>query len=127
MPKAPLLQKEEVFRVVGSAMNVHCELGPGFLEAVYHEALEIQFVEDGIPFGSKAELNIRFKDRLLKKRYEADFVCFGTVIVEIKAQDHLTSVDQAQILNYLKATGTKVGVLLNFGSSPTLEWKRFVY
>lgn len=127
MPKVPLLQKEEVFRLVGSAMTVHRELGSGFLEAVYHEALEIQFLEDGIPFESKVELDVRFKDRLLKKRYEADFVCFNSIIVEIKSMDRLTTLDQAQLLNYLRASGKKVGVLFNFGSSPTLEWKRFVF
>ena len=121
-----LLCKEEVYAIVGAAMEVYNVLGPGFLEAVYQEALEIEFTERDIPFEAQQELRIAFKSRYLKKTYTADFLVFGKVIVELKALDHLTSHDEAQLLNYLKATGMQVGALINFGSAGKLEWKRMV-
>jgi GxxExxY protein len=102
-------------------------LDPGFLEAVYQEAIEIEFTERGIPFETQKELRIAFKERYLKKSYTTDFLVFGKVIVEIKSIDHLTSHDEAQLLNYLKATGMQVGALINFGSAGKLEWKRRVW
>jgi len=122
-----LLCKEEVYAVIGAAMEVYNILGSGFLEAVYQEALEIEFTERGVPFEPQKELRITFKERYLKKSYTADFFVFGKVIVEIKAIDHLTSHDEAQLLNYLKSTGCKVGVLINFGAASKLEWKRRVW
>ena len=121
-----LLCKDEVYAIVGAAMEVYNVLGPGFLEAVYQEALEIEFTERDIPFEAQQELRIAFKGRYLKKTYTSDFLVFGKVIVELKALDHLTSHDEAQLLNYLKATGMQVGVLINFGSASKLEWKRMV-
>lgn len=121
-----LLLKDEVYAVVGAAMEAHRELGCGFLEAVYHEALEIELASRQIPFESKKQLSIRYKGQELKKAYEADFICYGQMVVEIKAADQLTSRDEGQLLHYLKATGLRVGVLMNFGSHPKLEWKRFV-
>ena len=119
-----LLLKDEVFAIVGAAMAVYNELGPGFLEAVYHEALEIELTERGIPFQSHQDLHIIYKGRTLRKEYEADFVCYGQVVVEIKAIDRLTSKDEAQLLNYLKATRLHVGLLINFGHPEKLEWLR---
>ncbi len=110
-------------RLVG---KVHRELGSGFLEAVYHEAMEIALTSKGIPFVSKPLLRIKFKDIILKKRYEADFLCYEKIVIEIKAQSVLTDNDKAQLINYLKATELRVGVLINFCSYPTLEWKRFI-
>lgn len=121
-----LLLKEEVFAVVGAATAVHKELGPGFLEAVYHEALEIEETERNIPFVSNKKLRIAYKGRTLAKEYEADQICFDQIIVELKAIDRLTSREDAQLLNYLKASGLRVGLLINFGSVGKLEWKRFV-
>jgi len=121
-----LLCKEEVYAVVGAAMEVYNTLGPGFLEAVYQEAMEIELEERGIPFEPQKELRIIYKGRRLKKSYVADFVVYGKVIVEIKALDRLTTHDEAQLLNYLKATGVEVGVLINFGAPGKLEWKRRV-
>ena len=121
-----LLCKDEVYAIVGATMEVYNVLGPGFLEAVYQEALEIEFTERDIPFEAQQELRIAFKGRYLKKTYTSDFLVFGKVIVELKALDHLTSHDEAQLLNYLKATGMQVGVLINFGSASKLEWKRMV-
>ncbi len=121
-----LLCKEEVYAIVGAAMEVYNELGRGFLEAVYQEALEMELAARNIPFESQKELHISYKGRKLKKTYTADFLIVGKIIVEIKALDHLTSVDEAQLLNYLKATKLEVGVLINFGAARKLEWTRRV-
>lgn len=118
--------KDEVFAIVGAAIEVHRALGPGFLEAVYAEALSKEMVRSGIPFDQEVLLQIRYKGELLKKTYRADFVAFGVILVEIKASDGLGDADRAQLLNYLKATGHPVGVLLNFGHHPKLEWIRMV-
>jgi GxxExxY protein len=121
-----LLYKDEAFAIIGAAINVHKELGPGFLEAVYQEALEIELCALSIPFEAQKNLPIYYRDRLLQKCYIADLVCFDKIIVELKAIEHLTSKDESQILNYLKATKLRLGLLINFGSSPLLEHKRRV-
>jgi GxxExxY protein len=121
-----LIFKDEVYAVIGAAIEVHRILGCGFLEAVYQEALEIEMQERGIPFEALRPLVIRYKNRQLKKQYVADFVAFGNLILELKALDRLSGQEEAQVLNYLKATGLKVGLLINFGSSGKLEWERFV-
>ena len=121
-----LLLKQEVYSIVGAAIDVHRELGPGFLEAVYQEALEIELGLKEIPFEAGKHLPIRYKDRLLVKDYIADLVCFDQIIVELKALDRLSGREEAQVLNYLKATGLHVGLLINFGSATRLEWKRYV-
>ncbi|MCE2393740.1 GxxExxY protein [Candidatus Poribacteria bacterium] len=125
MPK--LLHKNEVYTIIGAAMEVYNVLGPGFLESVYQEALEIELSTRGISFESPQELNIRYKEYQLKQQYKPDFVVYEKIIVEIKALNHLTSHEQAQLLNYLKATGLPVGVLINFGAEKDLEWKRMVW
>jgi GxxExxY protein len=122
-----LILKDEVFRIIGAAIEVHKELGSGFLEAVYQEALEIEFCERCIPFKSQSLLKIVYKQKQLEKLYVADFVCFDSIIVEIKALSSLTGNDEAQVINYLKASGYKVGLLINFGSVGKLEWKKIVY
>ena len=119
-----LIYKEEVYTIVGAAMEVYNVLGSGFLEAVYQEALELELMYREIPFESQKELHISYKEQFLRKTYIADFVVLGKVIVEIKALNLLTTLEQAQLLNYLKVTGFKVGVLLNFGAEGKLEWKR---
>lgn len=121
-----LLYREEVYAIVGAAIEVHRELGPGFLEVVYHEAMEIVLTAHNIPFKSYEKLRIRFKEILLKKEYEADFVCYDKIIVEIKALDGVTGKEEAQLLHYLKTTGFRVGLLINFGSVGTLNWKRYI-
>lgn len=121
-----LLFKDEVYAIVGAAMDVHSTLGAGFLEPVYQEAMEIEQGLRTIPFESQKRLKIKYKDRFLEKDYVADFVCYGKIIVEIKALDRLLGKEEAQLINYLKATGLRVGVLLNFGNPSGLEWKRFV-
>jgi GxxExxY protein len=121
-----LILKEEVYAIVGAAIEVHRELGPGFLEPVYQEAMEIELQSRSVPFESQKRLVIHYKDHQLQKEYAADLVCYGQIIVELKALDRLSGKEEAQLLNYLKATGLRVGLLINFGSTGRLEWKRFV-
>jgi GxxExxY protein len=119
-----LILKQECYRIIGAAMEVYNTLGPGFLEAVYQEALEIELAARDICYVPQRELQILYKGQALNKTYTADFLVFGQVIVEIKALNQLTSREEAQLLNYLKATGLSVGVLINFGHVEKLEWKR---
>ena len=121
-----LVLKEEVYAIMGAAIEVHWELGPGFLETVYQEALEMELCDRGIPFEGQKSLRIQYKGKMLNKEYFADLVCYGQIVMELKALERLSGNDEGQILNYLKATGMKVGVLINFGSHGKLEWKRFV-
>ncbi|MDZ7317244.1 MAG: GxxExxY protein [candidate division KSB1 bacterium] len=106
-------------------MEVADELGSGFLKGVYQEAPAIEFKERGIPFSAQPAVEIVYKGHRLTKEYFPDFICFDRIVVEIMAIKQLTSVEEAQLLNYLKASGKPVGVLLNFGA-PRLEWNRMV-
>ena len=112
--------------IIGAAIEVHRELGPGFLEPVYQEAFEMEMRERSIPFEAQKALTISYKGRTLRKEYIADSVCYGRIIVELKVLDRLSNSEESQIINYLKASGLRVGILINFGSSGKLEWKRFV-
>ena len=112
--------------IIGAAMEVHRELGPGFLEAVYQEALALEFMERGIPYQRERGLEIFFKGRRLSCTYRADFLCYDSVIVELKALQLLTGWEEAVVLHYLKATKLERGMLLNFGR-PSLEFKRLVF
>ena len=123
---AELLYKDEVYVIIGAAMEVYNQMGPGFLEAIYQEALEIELKERDITFVSQPEIIIYYKDHQLNKYYIADFLVDEKIIVEIKAQDQLTSHNEAQILNQLKATGKQIGLLINFGAPSNLEWKRMI-
>lgn len=99
----------QTYTIIGAAMEVHKQLGAGFLEAVYHDALEIELTEWVIPLERERKLNINYKGKPLPSRYQADFVCFGDIIVELKALDELGPREEAQIINYLKATGCRRG------------------
>jgi GxxExxY protein len=112
--------------IIGAAMEVHRQLGPGFLEAVYQEAIALEFAAQAIPFAAQVELPVYYKGQKLACFYRADFVCYDSVIIELKALKALTGVEEAQLLNYLKATYLERGLLLNFGR-PSLEFKRFVF
>jgi GxxExxY protein len=116
----------QTYAIIGAAMEIHRTLGHGFLEAVYQEAAVIEFPLHQIPFECEVLFEIHYKGTLLNTHYRADFVCFSSIIVEFKAQSQLTSADEAQLLNYLKATGYPRGLLINFGAS-SLEYKRMVF
>ena len=120
-----LIYKVEAYNIIGAAMNVHKELGCGFLEAVYAEALVIELAELGIPYIREALLQIDYKGHTLRKSYVADFICYDKIIIELKALSSLDNAFEAQVLNYLKATGYKLGILINFGEQ-SLKYKRIV-
>ena len=111
--------------IIGAPMDVHSTLGPGFLESVYQEALEIELQRRGIPFVAQQELHVTYKDTVLRHKYKPDLMVDGKVIVEIKAVSQLTDIDIAQTINYLKATGYNVALLINFAGK-SLQWKRLV-
>ena len=121
-----IIYKEESYKVVGAAFKVYNALGQGFLEAVYQEALEIEFQRQGIPYEREKELKIKYEGVELKQTYKADFGCFGKIIVELKAVNALDDAHRSQVYNYLHATGYKLGFLLNFGNSDELEKERIV-
>ena len=123
---AELILKDEVYQIVGAALEVYWQLGRGFLEPVYQEALEIELKRRCIPFESQKRLTIEYKGRPLLKEYVADLILFGQIIAELKTCERLSGREEAQLLNYLKATGMRVGLLFNFGSAVKLEWKRYV-
>jgi GxxExxY protein len=116
----------ETFAVIGSAMEVHRELGHGFLEAVYQEAFAIEMTARRIPFQREVPLLVTYKGQQLGCNYRADFVCYENVLVELKAISQLTGADEAQAINEMKATGMQRALLINFGA-PTLEYKRRVF
>lgn len=122
-----LLFKEEVFAIIGAAMEVYNVMGIGFLEAVYQAAFEMELSMRRIPFESQKELMVYYKGQPLSAVYKSDLILYGKIVVELKALDHLTTREEAQLLNYLKATGMEVGVLINFGAHGKLEWKRMVF
>jgi GxxExxY protein len=121
-----LIYKQEVFKIIGAAMEVHSTLGPGFLEAVYKEALALELQERTITFEQEKLINITYKDIVLQKHYCADFICYDKIILEIKALSGFTSEHEAQLLNYLKATQIKIGLLINFGKK-SLDYKRYIF
>jgi GxxExxY protein len=121
-----IVYKDESYKIIGAAFKVYNTLGPGFLEAVYQEALEIEFQRQGIPYEREKELKISYDGIELKQTYKSDFVCFGKIIVELKAVSSLDEVHRSQVYNYLHATGYKLGLLLNFGSATELEKDRIV-
>ena len=121
-----LIHKELVYKIVGCAMEVHSELGPGFLETVYEEALTIVFDKSGIPFEKQKKVNIKFQGVFLKSHYIADIIVDKKVILELKAVSSIKGIYEAQVINYLKATGFYVGLLMNFGEEK-LAWKRLIY
>jgi len=120
------MRDERTYAIIGAAMEVHKELGCGFLEAVYQEGLEREFTIEQIPFKAQPIIQIRYKGQPLNKTYQPDFVYYEEIIVEIKAISGLTGLEEAQLINYLKATGLKIGLLLNFGAK-SLEHKRLAY
>ncbi len=122
----PETNDPRTYKIIGAAMEVHSELGAGFLEAAYQESLAIEFGLQDIPFRREVELPIHYKGHRLKTPYRADFICYDqAVIVETKALSRLSGKEEAQIINYLKATGIEIGLLINFGEE-SLKYRRFV-
>jgi GxxExxY protein len=119
-----LLFADETFRIRAAVFEVHKTLGSGFLEAVYQESLALEFAGSGIPFAALRQIPLNYKGISLTQRYTADFVCFEKVIVEIKAVRELAPEHRAQTMNYLKATGMRLGLLINFGG-PSAKIERF--
>jgi GxxExxY protein len=115
----------ETYAIIGAAMEVHRTLGHEFLEPAYQAALEVEFGLKAIPYSREVEMPIYYKGAPLGVRYRADFVCFGSILVELKAMDRLTSREEAQVVNYLAASGIGRGLRVNFGT-PRLQYKRFV-
>ncbi len=123
---AEIVLKEESYRIMGACFEVYKEMGCGFLEGVYQECMELELALRGIPFEPKQKLELRYKGTVLKKKYIPDFICFGSVIVEVKALKELCNEHRAQVHNYLKATGIRLGLLVNFGHYPKVEYERIV-
>ncbi len=121
-----LIFGEEVYKIIGAAIEVHRELGPGFLESVYEEALQIESQRRNIPHKAQFKIRIRYKDIQLNRFFIADFIAYERILLELKSTSQLTAIDEAQLLNYLKATSMPVGLLINFGSKGKLEWRRYI-
>jgi len=120
-----LLYEEEAYRIRGAAFEISNAMGHGFLEAVYQECLSIEFAARGVPFRATPRLALNYKGTPLKQTYTPDFICFDAIIVEIKATATLTPEHRSQVLNYLKATNLKLGLLVNFGAGPKAKIERF--
>ena len=120
-----ILFREESYEIIGACMETHRVLGSGFLEAVYQEALEKEFTLRCIPYDREFQLRIKYKDFLLEKEYVADFICYDKIILELKALSSINTEHEAQVINYLKASEYKLGLLVNFGSLK-LQYKRLV-
>ncbi len=121
-----LIFKEEFYQINGILMEVHRELGPGFLEIVYKDAIEYEFRTNRIPFEREKQYDVEYKGIVLKHKFYADFVVMDSIILEIKAQENLPKVFTSQLINYLKVSGNQLGILANF-SGKSLETKRFVF
>lgn len=117
---------DETYRIIGACFEVYNEKGCGFLEPVYHDCLIIELGLQGIPFFHEPALALSYKGRPLSRGYTPDFTCWGKIVVELKAEEFLTDAHVAQLLNYLHASGNEVGLLINFGHYPGLEWRRIV-
>jgi GxxExxY protein len=120
-----IIYKEESFKIIGACMEVHKKLGAGFLESVYSEALELEFKKVGIPYEREKKLPVFYEDKPLNKYFKADFVCYNSIIIELKATKFLVEADHRQTINNVKATKFKLGLLINFGSS-SLTYKRII-
>jgi GxxExxY protein len=123
---AELIYKSESHRIMGTCFEVYREMGCGFVEPVYQECLGLEFENQGIPVRAEVQLALRHKGKLLKQKYKPDFICFDLIILEIKAVKELTPEHRAQVHNYLHATGYRLGLLVNFGYYPKVEYERIV-
>ena len=122
---ADILFKEESYKIIGICMDVHRQLGAGFLESVYSEALELEFKKNNIPFEKEKKLPVYYNDQPLNKYFRADFICYDSIVLELKATKYSVEADIRQTLNNIKATNFKLGILIKFGT-PSLTYKRVV-
>jgi len=122
-----LLYEQESYKILGACFEVYNSIGSGFLEAVYQECLGIELSLQQIPYSSQKEINITYKGQELKQKYIPDLICYDKIIVELKAVSEIIDEHQAQLINYLNASGLKLGLLINFGHYPKLEYKRFIH
>ena len=121
-----IIYRDECYKTMGACFEVYRENGCGFVEPVYQECLALELASQQIPFREQAELNLKYKGQPLTQTYKPDFVCFEKIIVEIKAVSALNDKHRAQVQNYLKVTEFKLGLLVNFGHYPKVEWERIV-
>ena len=119
-----IIYREESFQIMGACFEVYKTMGCGFLKAVYQECWEMELGDRGLPFVAKHQLLLSYKERRLKQRYEPDFICYDKIILEIKAVSNLADEHRAQVQNYLRATGYRLGLLVNFGHHPLVESER---
>jgi GxxExxY protein len=121
-----LILKDESYAIMGACFEVYREKGCGFIEPVYQECLEIEFVLQSIPFAATPKLPLTYKAKKLKKIFRPDFICYGLIVVEIKAVSALNDQHRAQVNNYVKATGLQLGLLVNFGTTPKVDYERII-
>jgi GxxExxY protein len=121
-----IIYKEESYKIMGACFEVYKEMGCGFLESVYQECLMMEFQEQKIPFLAQSELKLFYKKQLLKQTYKPDFICYNSIVVELKAVSELAEEHKSQLFNYLHATKLRLGLLVNFGHYPKLEYERIV-
>ena len=123
---AEILFKEESYKIMGAMFEVYKEMGCGFLESVYQECVELELTDQEIPFSPQVQLNLKYKQHVLKSRYIPDAICYQQIVLELKALKELTDEHRAQVHNYLKATGYRLGLIVNFGHYPKLQYERIV-
>ena len=123
---AEIVYKRESYEIVGSCFEVYNEMGCGFLEPVYQECLAMEFRLRSLPFVEQHELTLQYKGKPLRSTYKPDFICYDRIVVELKAVSDLMDKHRAQVHNYLKATGYRLGLLVNFGQHPKLQYERIV-
>ena len=121
-----LIYEEETFAIRGVAFDVYKEMSNGFLESVYQECFERELTAREIPFVAQPELKLAYKDQPLQQTYKPDLICYGKIIVELKAAKDISDEHRAQVINYLKATGLKLGIVVNFGHFPKVQIERFI-
>jgi GxxExxY protein len=126
MPHSNVVDDPQTYAIIGAAMEVHHELGCGFLESVYHDALQLELADRHIPFVTEVSVPVRYKGQFLASRFRVDLICFDNVVVELKAVDSVTRSHLAQVINYLKASGISRGLLLNFGTTKP-EYRRVTH
>jgi len=122
--KSELIYKDESYAIIGACFHVYKDKGSGFLEPVYQECLEIEFEYLKIPFVAQKQLPLTYRGRLLKQKYQPDFICYDKIIVELKAVSELIDEHRAQVINYLNASSCQLGLLVNFGHYPRIEYER---